>query len=138
MRSRRFAAALVVGAVGWLAGCTTAAQHEQSLGAADQRKLTVGVVQKEIHAGLSGADVVGALGSPNIVTRDAAGHETWVYDKIATEASYSNSDVYGTVLVLGAGSASGATATSQRTLTVVIKFGADERVESFSYHASSF
>ena len=48
---------------------------------------------------LDNADMAGpedqvatALGSPNIVTRDAEGRETWIYDKIATEASYSNSN----------------------------------------------
>ena len=100
--------------------------------------MTLGVVQKEIHAGLAQADVAAALGSPNIVTRDAAGHETWVYDKVASEASYSNSDAYGTILVLGAGSASGAASSSQKTLTVLIKFDADQRVETFSYHSSRF
>jgi hypothetical protein len=34
--------------------------------------MTLGVVQKEIHKGLSQADVAEALGSPNIVTRDSA------------------------------------------------------------------
>jgi len=121
-----------------LAGCTTAAQHQQQLGSTAEREMTVGVVQKEIRAGLSGDEVVTALGSPNIVTRDAAGQETWVYDKIASEASYSQSQAYGTILVLGAGSAAGASSTSQKTLTVVIKFGGDQRVESFSYHASRF
>lgn len=127
---------LVLAAAG--VGCTTAAQHQQSLGSTAEREMTLGVVQKEIHSGLSGEQVITALGSPNIVTRDAAGRETWVYDKIATEASYSNSAAYGTILVLGANSAAGASATTQRTLTVVIKFGDDRLVESFSYHASKF
>ena len=40
---------------------------------------------------------------------------------------------------LGAGSArSGATSTSQRTLTVVIKFDEDKLVRDFSYHTSRF
>ena len=42
------------------------------------------------------------------------------------------------ILVLGGGSASGATSTTQKTLTVVIKFGPDQRVDTFSYHASRF
>ena len=123
---------------GQLAGCTTAAQHQQSLGSTAEREMTLGVVQKEIHAGLTQDEVVGALGSPNIVTRDAAGHETWVYDKIATEASYSQSNAYGTILILGAGQAAGAASTTQKTLTVLIKFGTDQRVDSFSYHSSRF
>ena len=53
-------------------GCTTAAQHQQSLHSAQEREMTVGVVQKEIRQGMSQADVAGALGSPNIVTKDGA------------------------------------------------------------------
>jgi outer membrane protein assembly factor BamE (lipoprotein component of BamABCDE complex) len=100
--------------------------------------MTLGVVQKEIRAGLTQGEVAEALGSPNIVTRDAVGNETWIYDKVATEASYSRSDVYGTILILGGGSAAGAASSTQKTLTVVIKFGADQRVETFSYHSSRF
>lgn len=100
--------------------------------------MTLGIVQKEIHRGLSQADVAEALGSPNIVTKDSAGHETWVYDKMAAEASYSNSSAYGSVLVVGVARNAGASATTQRTLTVLIKFGDDGKVESFSYHASQF
>ena len=120
------------------AGCTTAAQHQQQLGSTAERDMTVGVVQREIRAGLGQDQVAEALGSPNIVTRDASGNETWIYDKIASEASYSNSSAYGTILILGGGSAAGAAATTQRTLTVIIKFDANRQVETFSYHASKF
>ena len=121
------------------AGCTaTAAQQQQQLGSAAAREMTLGIVQKQIRAGLMQDEVVTALGSPNIVTRDAAGRETWVYDKVATEATFSRSDAYGTILLLGTSSAAGAASQSQRTLTVVIKFGANQQVETFSYHASRF
>ena len=121
-----------------VAGCTTAAQHQQQLGSAAEREMTLGIVQKEIHAGMAQDEVATALGSPNIVTRDPKGQETWIYDKIATEASYSQSAAYGTILILGASQAAGATSTTQKTLTVVIKFTPDQRVETFSYHASRF
>lgn len=130
-------AALLLGAA-LLGGCTTAADHQRQLGSTAEREMTVGVVQKEIRAGMSQDQVALALGSPNIVTRDAAGAETWIYDKVASEASYSTSSAYGTILVLGGSSASGASANTQRTLTVVIKFGADQTVDTFSYHASKF
>lgn len=135
MGSHRTAILLLAVAVG---GCTTAAEHQQQLGSTAEREMTVGVVQREIRAGLSQDQVAEALGSPNIVTRDAAGNETWIYDKIASEASYSNSSAYGTILILGGGTASGASATTQRTLTVVIKFDANRLVDTFSYHASKF
>lgn len=136
-------------------GCATAAQHQQELGTAQEREMTVGIVQKEIRVGMSQADVASALGSPNIVTRDSEGKETWVYDKIATEASYSQSGgglgggvgaggVAGNALILGGvggsyGKSAGAVGTTQKTLTVIIKFAKDTGlVESFSYHASKF
>jgi hypothetical protein len=125
-------------AVGMTASGCTAAYHADHLRSQDEREMTLGVVQKEIRRGLSQADVAEALGSPNIVTRDSAGMETWVYDKTATEASYSNSAAYGTILIVGFGQNAGASSTSQRTLTVVIKFGTDGKVDTFSYHASRF
>jgi outer membrane protein assembly factor BamE (lipoprotein component of BamABCDE complex) len=136
MRSQR--SIVLVACLAALNACTTAAEHQQSLGSTAEREMTVGVVQKEIRAGLTQGEVAAALGSPNIVTRDAAGQETWIYDKIATEASYSTSDAYGTILILGAGRAAGATSTTQRTLTVVIKFDAANQVDTFTYHASRF
>jgi outer membrane protein assembly factor BamE (lipoprotein component of BamABCDE complex) len=119
-------------------GCTSAAQHQRSLGSAQEREMTLGIVQREIRNGMSQADVAEALGSPNLVTRDDLGRETWVYDKIATEASYSRSEAYGTILILGAGQAAGAASTTQKTLTVVIRFDRDQRVDRFSYHSSRF
>lgn len=137
-----------------MSGCMTAAQHQQTLHSTQEREMTVGIVQKEIRAGMSQADVAAALGSPNIVTRDSEGKETWIYDKIATEASYSRDSgglgggagaggIAGTTLILGlvGGSYSkeaGAIATTQKTLTVILKFNKDGKVESFSYHASKF
>lgn len=135
-------------------GCMSAAQHQQSLSSAQEREMTVGVVQKEIRVGMSQADVATALGSPNIVSRESDGRETWIYDKIATEASYSRDSggagglaggggIAGTTLLLGLFSGSyakdaGASATTQKTLTVIIKFDKDARVETFSYHSSKF
>jgi outer membrane protein assembly factor BamE (lipoprotein component of BamABCDE complex) len=121
-----------------ISGCMTAAQHQQSLPTAKEREMTLGIVQKEIRVGMSQADVATSLGSPNIVTKDSNGKETWVYDKIATEASYSKTHGYGTILVLGFSRDTGAASTTQKTLTVVIKFNEKNLVESFSYHASKF
>lgn len=115
-----------------LAGCTAGAHR------AGEQQMTLGTVQREIRRGLSQADVAEALGSPNIVTRDSAGLESWVYDKTATEASYSTSGAYGTVLLVGVARTVETTTTTQRTLTVVIKFAKDGTVDSFSYHASRF
>lgn len=116
--------------------------------------MTLGIVQKEISVGMPSTEVVEALGSPNMVRRNAEGKESWVYDKIATEASYKNSSsnvgatvgaagLPGDVLLLGTvsgarGSSKGSSATTQKTLTVIIRFDANDNVESFSYHTSTF
>ncbi len=129
---------LILGFFSLLSGCMSAAQHQKSLSSTQEREMTLGIVQKEIRVGMSQADVATALGSPNIVTRDSSGKETWIYDKIATEASYSQSHGYGTILILGFSRDAGAVSTTQKTLTVVIKFGEKNAVDSFSYHTSKF
>jgi outer membrane protein assembly factor BamE (lipoprotein component of BamABCDE complex) len=130
-------------------GCSPAA-HQEKLASAKEREMTLGIVQKEIRVGMSQTDVAKALGSPNIVTLDTNGKETWIYDKIASEASYSKSNIggvtgaggtSGNTLLLGlitGGYESGASSTTQKTLTVVIKFDQDHVIESFSYHSSKF
>jgi len=123
---------------GLLSGCMTAAQHQKDLSSTQEREMTLGIVQKEIRVGMSQADVATALGSPNIVTKDSSGKETWVYDKIATEASYSKSHGYATILILGFSRDAAAASTTQKTLTVVIKFDEKNLVDSFSYHSSKF
>ena len=141
MSVAKIALGLIVLGCNLMFGCMSAAQHQQSLGAAKEREMTLGVVQKEIQVGMSQADVATALGSPNIVTSDSAGKETWVYDKVASEASYSH-DSGGTGLILGLGGVysrqAGAVSSTQKTLTVVIKFDNSKAVESFTYHTSKF
>jgi len=120
-----------------LTGCTTV-DHRSNLHSVKEQDMTVGKVQKEVRVGMSGAQVAEALGSPNIVTKDEGGDETWVFDKIATEASYSENSSGLFLVLYASGSRSGAAAVTQRTLTVVIKFDTNSKVKSFSYHASKF
>lgn len=105
---------------------------------ADERELTVGLVQKNIHVGMSQADVAEALGSPNIVTKDSDSQETWIYDKIASEASYKSRGGYWTLILIGGNWGSGSSRTTQKTLTVIIKFDERGGVRKVSYHASKF
>ncbi len=131
-----------------LTGCMTASQHRSEVHDDSGDKLTVGVVQKEIKVGMSGSGVLEVLGSPNIVSTDEQRREVWVYDKIATDVVYSNSG--GGILVLGFASNvllggvgsynrnAGAASTSQRTLTIIIKFDDDSKVRDFAYHSSRF
>lgn len=103
------------------------------------KNISVGTVQKEIKSGMSASDVVSALGSPNIVTSNDIGGETWVYDKISQEVSYSNDNTYGNFLLLIGGSkTSGYSNTSQKTLTIIINLDDKSKVTTFKYHTSSF
>ncbi len=141
MRGKRVALGVSLLAVLFVSGCMSAASHQQSLGSTREREMTLGVVQKEIRTGMSQADVAVALGSPNIVTKDGSGKETWIYDKIASEASFSQ-DVGGTGPILSLfgvySKEAGAASSTQRTLTVVIKFNEKSQVDSFTYHTSKF
>lgn len=132
-----------------LVGCT-AAQHRQSVEDDSGDRMTVGTVQRQIQVGMSGAEVAAVLGSPNIVTTDEDRREVWVYDKISTTSAYSSSSGGVSTLFLGpvgalfaaaggsVNASSGASSTSQRTLTVIIKFDKEGRVRDFAYHTSRF
>jgi outer membrane protein assembly factor BamE (lipoprotein component of BamABCDE complex) len=133
-----------------LAGCQTAGDHRRAVQDDDGDRLTVGTVQREIRIGMTTAEVVSVLGSPNMVSTDEERREVWVYDKIATERVYSSSSGGINALIFGfggdtagglggSGSArAGAASTSQRTLTIIIKFDDQSKVRDFAYHTSRF
>ncbi len=153
--SARFLLSLPVLAMLALSGCMSAAQHATQVQEGLQGdRLTVGTVQREIRVGMSSAEVAQVLGSPNIVTTDEQRREVWIYDKIATDKVYSTSSGGISTLVLGGalvggglvggaaapyyGASAGAASTSQRTLTVIIKFDEEHKVRDFAYHTSRF
>ena len=84
----------VVSSLIFLGGCVSAAAHREAVQDNTPNSLTVGKVQREIKIGMSSAQVAETLGSPNLVTTDEQRREVWVYDKIASEAAYSNSNVF--------------------------------------------
>ncbi len=122
-----------------VSGCS-AANHAASVNGAQGRSaaLTVGAVQREIRVGMTNAQVAETLGSPNMVTTDEHRRENWVYDRISTDTAYSSSSGGVGLLLLGAASSSGARSTSQRTLTIIVKFDAANRVRDFAYRSSAF
>lgn len=131
-------------------GCTTASQHRADVQDDTTDRVSVGTVQREVTIGMTGAEVITAIGSPNIVSTDANRDEVWVYDKLATEVAYSNSEggvlgmIFGPIGNAGAVVAgdkrysAGASSTSQRTLTVIINFDGNKLVRDFAYHTSRF
>jgi len=128
------------------AGCS-AQHHAADVRAAEEtNRVTVGTVQREIRMGMSAAEVAEVLGSPNIVTSDDQRNETWIYDKISSDVTYSRSsgNIVGLIFGssgggVGVGSTNaGSTSSTQRTLTVIIKFDETNSVRDFSYHSSQF
>ena len=135
-------------------GCMSASQHYQQTHGFQERQMTLGLVQKEICKGMSAGEVAEVLGAPNIVTTDTHGLEVWVYDKISTDVTYSNSSGSGAAVLLvggvsgraaggglghgGLSRSAGARSKTQRTLTVVIKYDEQKKVRDFAYHASRF
>lgn len=55
-----------------------------------ESRLTAGKVQQSVSKGMYSTDVVKALGSPNILTKDKTGKTTWVYDRVSTYHSKTN------------------------------------------------
>lgn len=108
--------------------------------------LTVGAVQQSVYIGMSGAEVAMALGSPNIVSTDELRNEVWIYDRFSTERVQTEGPDAIALLqsLVDGGSALDGTSTrqsessSQKTLTVIIKFDEDGLVRDYAYHTSRF
>ena len=131
-------------------GCISAGQHHRDVSDYEEEQLTVAAVQRTIKVGMSGAEVLRSLGSPNIVSTDEMRQEPGVYDRVGTEYVHSDSGA-GLISLVGAASSSvvggvppslnqksGASRRSQRTLTIIVRFDGDKRVRDYYYHASRF
>ena len=123
-----------------LVGCypTSLAEQQADINAAKGAgdSLSIAKVQKEIKIGMSSADVVLVLGSPNMVTTDDKRRESWVYDKVSTEGMASTSS--GTRFLWLPADNKAAVSRSQKTLTIVIKFDEKGMVRDFAYNTSKF
>lgn len=125
---------------------TAALAAHESDAAPRETVLTLGTIQRVIKNGLSANEVLDAAGSPNLVTRGRNGRESWVYDRFSTETSEQGFQVGGGGVggggsflgALGLGGGRKKSSTSQRTLMLVVIFGPEGLVESFTYRSSRF
>lgn len=113
------------------------------------QNLTFGKIQQVVQKGVTKEKILEDLGSPNMVTGSSTDQETWIYDKISTtvqlDAKSEGTTVLGGVFggIFGVGGKSSSEnissnrTTSQRTLTLIIKFKG-ENVESFATRMSNF
>lgn len=118
-----------------LAGCGHVQRYNTSI---KEEQLTLAKVQREIKIGMSSSEVVEILGAPNMITSDAEHRETWVYDKVSTEISANGSEGGAWLLILGGGHSRYSARSNQKTLTIIVKFDAENKVRNFTYRASSF
>lgn len=127
---------LVLFVVSIISGCSTMDNREYV--ANKDNNLTVAKAQSQISVGMTGEQVASTLGSPNIVTNDSDGNETWVYDKISTEniASSAGGNIF--LLLAGAGANTAASSSTQKTLTIIVKFDSAKKVRDIKYHQSAF
>jgi len=141
----------------FLNGCVTMDSPATRVNNAKQEtptdRLTLGKIQQTLKKGMSQSEVVTSLGSPNMVTRDKDGTETWIYDKFVTETSTLAADqragigaglggVSGNAIgilggSIGQGSSASNQSRTQKTLTVILKFKTQTLVD-FVYNSSSF
>ena len=136
---RATAGATCIGVLAVLVGCS-ASYHADKVRDADDKgqNLTVGNVQRSITVGMTGAQVAEVLGSPNIVSTDENSREVWIYDRFATDVVRSESSSGWFFVIGGASTNKGAARTSQRSLTVIIKYDEAKKVRDVAYHQSSF
>ena len=105
---------------------------------ASANNLTVGRVQGEIKIGMPASDVAAILGSPNIVTTDEQRREVWIYDKVSSNRVDTVNSVGGSIIILGGSSAQAQSTTTQKTLTIIIKYDEQKMVRDFAYNYTQF
>lgn len=101
--------------------------------------LTQGNVQMNLRVGeTTKAEVLEIFGAPNVTTRDASGQEVWSYQRHARVAQSSSSSNYWTILLVGGGSSAAGFSETSRTMTLIIKYDANDVVSDFRSRTSDF
>ncbi|MDH5479305.1 MAG: hypothetical protein OEX11_00890, partial [Nitrosomonas sp.] len=74
----------------------------------------------------------------NIVTTDEKRREVWIYDKVSSNRLDTQNSFAGGLIILGGGSSQAESSTTQKTLTIIIKFDEMKKVRDFAYNYSQF
>ena len=133
----------------------TPAQSSAAAPPVRQSALSYGTVTSQVQKGkTTQIELIELFGGPNISTTDAAGLETWVYERSVTQTDVETRSqaLQGAVnlglffnsanLTAGASgnrsNASASTASSFRSLTIIVKFDGNKVVSDYSARASNF
>jgi outer membrane protein assembly factor BamE (lipoprotein component of BamABCDE complex) len=103
---------------------------------AETQKLTGGAAQM-IKKGMSGSEVIAILGTPNVLTNDKEGNETWVYDKVSNEYEFVKAQDEGWIFGPKT-QQSGVEVRTQRTLIVVVNFDSKKLVQNIRHRQTSY
>jgi outer membrane protein assembly factor BamE (lipoprotein component of BamABCDE complex) len=102
-------------------------------------EMTQGNVQLNVKVGTTTkADVLEVFGAPNITTRDGSGQEVWSYQRHATVSKSKEKDSFWTILLVGGSTRASGFSQTSRTMTLIIKFNADDVVSDFRSRTSDF
>ena len=119
----------------FISGCSNRPQPATS-------KLTFGTVQSTVVEGANQTDITRSLGSPNIISKDKQGNETWTYDRVSRENESKNIAGLGFGGLFGwmwGGTASkSSSSTSSKSLTVIITFDDNKNVLDFAYQSLKY
>lgn len=117
-------------------GCVTA---PSGTGVSSPNQFTHGNVTLNLKKGVTTqVEVLRLFGAPNIATVDDSGQEVWSYQKYASVAKSSTSEGFFTIVLAGGGRTSSQAESTNRTMTLIIKFGSDKVVSEFSSFTSNF
>jgi outer membrane protein assembly factor BamE (lipoprotein component of BamABCDE complex) len=101
--------------------------------------LTSGNIAMNLEVGkTTQANVLEAFGAPNIVTMDGARNTVWSYQKHATVTQSNSSSSFWTVILTGGAKRADGFSSTQRTVTLIIKFDANNVVSDFRSRTSDF
>jgi opacity protein-like surface antigen len=113
--------------------------------------LTHGMAQMTLHVGKTTQyEVLEAFGGPNVSTLDGDGREVWIYDRFATVSMTKDSGfsvgflggavggAVGAGVGLGFSNKKSKASSSSRSMTLILKFGADKKLADFKSRSSSF
>jgi len=130
---------LWVVSLGFILLFLSACKHPTNAGPdGNATNLTVGKVQGEIKEGIPASEVAAILGSPNIVTTDEKRREVWIYDKVSSNRVDTVNSFGGGLIVLGGHSGQKESTSTQKTLTIIIKFDEQKKVRDFAYNYTQF
>lgn len=122
----------------YLTGCV-GPQEQQHLPLTTHSPFTHGNVQMVIKTNTTTQNqILEVFGPPNIATIDNLGNEVWSYQKNATVSARSENSSYATIILAGGSSTRTGFEQSSRTMTLIIKFGANKKVIDFKSMTSSF